>query len=85
MRYKPKAAVLKAIAAERQHQLDKFGLLDQYNSIGDFLIYMQRYVRFAMNTYNDPRNAPEALDAIRKVTALGVAAMEKHGVVERGK
>jgi RPA family protein len=53
-------------------------------SVGDFLVYMDDYMRKAKERFTAVEGTDEALDVIRKVTALGVACMEKHGAPRRG-
>lgn len=47
-------------------------------SIGDFLCYMDRYLNDA-KARNNPIDHAECLAAIRKLTAVGGAAIEKFG------
>jgi hypothetical protein len=74
--------VFAAIEAERQYQEDTWGDLDKRNNVGDFILYMQRYLKEAA-VANNPDQPEKSLDAIRKVVTIGVAAMERHGVVRR--
>lgn len=73
----------KAIDSERDYQLSKWGDLDTRNSIGDFLIYMQRELTKAANAYYSPDEPRGVLEGIRKVTTVGVAAMERFGAPVR--
>ena len=74
----PRSEVYAALDGEREYQ-KKWGDLDDRNNISDFLCYMKRYYDEAV--YQNSPDIPEpSLNAIRKLTALGVACMEVHGV-----
>lgn len=75
--------VFNALEGERHYQLRKWGNLDERNSVGDFLVYMQRELNKARDAYYGPDAPNGALDGIRKVTAVGVAAMERFGAPQR--
>lgn len=78
-----KDTAISAILEEREYQDRKFGPEnDQKNSIGDFACYLDNYISKvkAAITSGDRLGA---MHAMRKVTALGLAAMETHGVVTR--
>lgn len=72
--------VLAALGAERDYQDKKWGDTDNYNNVGDFILYMEHELEKARAAYIAP-NAPvdAAMAGIRKVATLGVAAMEKFG------
>ena len=58
------------------------------HSVEEFMYYMEDYLRELKTqlsrTWTPDRKAPkEALNTLRKVTALGVAAMEQHGAPRR--
>lgn len=58
------------------------------HSVEEFVLYMEDYMRELRTqlsrTWTPDRKAPkEALDTLRKVVALGVAAMEQHGAPRR--
>jgi hypothetical protein len=76
-----RSEVYDAVDGERQYQA-KWGDLDTVNSVGDFLHYIQRYVKLASEAI-DPKQNENALHNIRKITALGVACMEAHGAPRR--
>lgn len=74
---------LDAIAKEREYQDQKYGPKNSLdNSIGDFLTYMRCYVNQASYDLTEG-DRKAALCGLRKIAALGVAAMEVHGVVTR--
>lgn len=74
--------VYDAINTERNYQCEKWGYLDSVNSVGDFLAYMKRYLDMAFVEVN-PKAQYKVLELVRKITALGVACMEKHGAPKR--
>jgi len=71
--------VFVAINSERNYQQAKWGDLDTRNRIGDFLIYMERELRKATDGYYSPDEPKDVMTAVRKVTSVGVAMMEKFG------
>jgi len=74
--------VYEAIDGERDYQDKKWG--SQFNdsewSIGDWLIFMERYVEEAKGRIGYD---VEALDSVRKIAALAVACMEYNGAPKR--
>jgi hypothetical protein len=70
--------VYDAIDSERDYQIKKWGDLDQSNTVGDFICYMQNYLDRARKE-NNPAKPTESIRLIRQVTSLGVACMERHG------
>lgn len=63
---------------ERAYQNKRWAGLDTRNSVADFLCYMQRYLNEAVAKNNPDLDKP-SLTAICKLTAIGVACMEKFG------
>lgn len=56
------------------------------HSVGEWLVYMHDYLNEAMHhcsRYPDPAGSNQALVDIRKITAMGVAAMEQLGAPRR--
>ena len=78
-------AAIAAVEGERDYQLNKWGPKDATkNSIGDFLTYLSDYLGQAQYQLTRHENGRElALHTIRKITALGLAAMEAHGARTR--
>lgn len=81
--------VYKRIDGERDYQdatwsprREEIGILDDEKSVAEWINYMEFHLSKAKNAvyYLD---SEEALAEIRKVTALGVKAMEIHGCPER--
>jgi hypothetical protein len=80
--------VYAAIDSERAYQ-DMRKQRDQgaeYHSLEEFLLYMDDYLadakHIASRTWG-PEATPKTLEVLRKVVALGVAAMEQHGAPQR--
>jgi len=76
--------VYEVIDSERDYQDKKWGIHPA--STGSYLVFMQDYLTEAMHQFT--RQSGEiagwqALDTIRKVTALGVACMEQNGAYYR--
>lgn len=74
--------VYNVLDAERDYQDSLWSGIDPSNSVGDYLAYIQRYLTAAINEV-DPTNPKGSLDNIRKITALGIACMERHGAPAR--
>jgi hypothetical protein len=79
-------AAFEAISSERDYQEDKFKN-DGYHtatdrSLDEFILYIQQYASEAgaLSTHGDEF---AALDFVRKVGALCVGCMEKHGAPRR--
>jgi hypothetical protein len=84
--------IVDILAHERTYQLFRWGvpaptdngLADKPKSIGEYILYMEHHLhlaRVASSTLDD--NDPEALNQLRKVTTLGLACFEQHGVPPR--
>lgn len=74
--------VYKVLDGELNYQVKKWE--DQYNdddwSIGDWLIFIERYVERAKSNIGYPT---QALCEIRKIAALGVKCLMHHGAPTR--
>lgn len=57
-------------------------MIEIERTVEDFITYMANYLSDARIALNDG-NTVAALDAVRKITALGVACMEQNGVTTR--
>jgi hypothetical protein len=69
-----------AVLSERAYQDSKWKELDaEVNTLDDMIGYIQKYAEFLKGCVNDA----DKLANIRKVTALGVATMEKFGAPHR--
>ena len=73
--------VLAVIDGELEYQKDKHGS-DHYTSFGDFATYMRVHMT-EMETALAKGDFTKAQDSLRKVTALGAAAMTRHGAAAR--
>lgn len=76
--------VFYALNTERAYQesrIDKDSGSREH-TVEDFILFMEHYLfearRVASTTWGPPAK-PATLEFVRKVTALGVACMEKHG------
>lgn len=82
-----RAEVYAALDTERTYQIEKWGDdHDGGHTVTEFLVYMRDYVEEALHTVTreaDETANPKALDIVRKVAALGVACMERHGAPVR--
>lgn len=82
------AEVFDALKSERAYQDARWGgkANDQHHCIAAWLMFMEDYIAEAKHVYSREESStmyPKALDIIRKVSALGVAAMEVHGAPKR--
>ena len=84
--------VFAAIGSERAYQIKRWGVRQEGRSfreipksVNDFLVYMQHYMTEAVKAATTQAGALPTLEAIRKVTALGVSCFEQHGVPFREK
>lgn len=74
--------VYKAIDSERKYQEDQRGNANPQvlQSHGDYLAAIQTYLNHAFDAWRVSRGNNDKVTAdIRKIAALAVAAMEKHG------
>lgn len=78
--------VYKEIDLEREYQkqMGPERTLDGDNhTVGDHITLLQAYVNKAVAEYADRPGDERALHVIRKITALGVRCLEKHGCPRR--
>mgnify|MGYP003509088330 CR=1 FL=1 len=77
--------IYRVIDSERNYQDLKWGNPehDKNESVGNFLIYIERYLNHAKNAYIDANHEIEALARVRQIAALAVACMEQHGAPHR--
>lgn len=79
-----RAAVFEAIDAERAHQDQCWGRLSERpQDLGRWLTLMQIYLLRAQEAHGYAHGQGNALEALRKVLALGVACSEQHGLPAR--
>jgi hypothetical protein len=76
--------VYKILDEERNYQDSVWGGSehDKTHSTSDWFIFIRKHMVEAENALYDS-NSEKAMDAIRKITALGVAAMEAIGCPKR--
>lgn len=88
----PRSEVYAAIDGERDYQQSRArevtpDEIDHAHSLEEWFTYMADYVREAQHllsrTWTPDGKVPEALNIMRKVTAMGVSAMEQHGAPRR--
>lgn len=73
-----------AIVGEREYQEKRWGSdHDEHESVGNFLIYIERYLAKAKDAYVDVAATEAALHEVRKIGALALACMERHGAPKR--
>lgn len=77
--------IYQILDGEREYQDQLWGghKHDNFHSVGDFMIYIDDYMRKAKDAYTNQHGKLAALDVLRKVVALGVACFEVHDVPER--
>ena len=77
--------VYNIINGERDYQDKRWGgeSHDKYKSVGDFLIYIDDYVRRAKEIYTSDTDVDATLHVVRKIAALAVACMEYNGAPPR--
>lgn len=76
--------VYACIDGERDYQDRKWGSPQQRpKQVGAWLTLMRALLTRAESEWAVSDGDTEALEQIRKVTAVGVACMEQHGAVER--
>lgn len=76
--------VYEAIDKERDYQDLLWGgrRHDESHSVGDFIVYMEDYLRKTKEAYTQKGNNG-AMEQLRKAVALGVCCFEVHGVPDR--
>lgn len=80
--------VYAAVDGERQYQNDQKGNSKRHEgqppmTPGEYILCMEKCLADARDTWYRPDGGNACLDHVRKVTALGVAAMELHGAPRR--
>ncbi len=80
--------VYSAIDTERKYQDDQLGNAKRHPgqpamTPGEYILCMEQYLDDARQAWRKPDGGINCMEHIRKVTALGVGAMELHGAPER--
>lgn len=73
--------IWKAILVERAYQDAKWG--NKPHTVGEWLLIMEAELHEAKYAWAKGQGDDDALRELLQVVAVGVAAMEQHGVVER--
>lgn len=75
--------VNRAIDSERSYQ--NYRWPEHKHSVTEYLVYIEHYLNKAKAIVSTSAlEGEDELDALRKITALGVAAMEENGAKPRG-
>ena len=76
--------VYECIDGERKYQDSRWGgeIHDDEHSVSEWLIFIRKHLNDAENAIYYS-STEEAMNAIRKITAMGVAAMESIGCPKR--
>jgi len=75
--------VFNIISTERDYQDIRWPRPAHNHSVTEYLVYLDHYIKHAMELVSTTNGDYSALPDLRKIAALAVAAMEEHGVVER--
>jgi hypothetical protein len=82
--------VWKAIDSERDYQDFRWNPSTStsggQHTVSEWILYMEAYLHEArqkVSTQASPKAEEEALECLRKVTAMGVACMEQNGAPQR--
>lgn len=85
-----RSEVYAAIDGERDYQDARWGQTlsgerpgDGFRSVDEFVLYMEGYMREAVQSASHFAHKQKTLDILRKVVALGVCCFEQHGVPAR--
>jgi hypothetical protein len=73
--------VLEAFMSERRYQADKWG--EPPHTLDEFILYVVEYAMQSLHVGGTTSDRLAKLDALRKVGALVLAAMEQHGARPR--
>lgn len=74
--------VFNVLSMEREYQKEKWDDIEEKNQPKDFVKYMKQYMAHVSSALKMGKTE-EAMSQLRKVTALGVAALEMHGAPSR--
>jgi hypothetical protein len=76
--------VYQSLDSERTYQDKWWGgpMHDKNHSVADFILFMEHHIQKAKDILYDT-NKGNVMDEVRKVTALGVACGEIHGMPKR--
>jgi len=84
MEYEIDKDVVVAVRDERRYQNRRWGTIEKHpHEVGGYLTIMRSLMTEADAGWSSSGGDYAALDAIRKVVAVGIACMEQHGAVTR--
>lgn len=84
MQTTPISDVAAAVCRERDYQDRKWGSLKEHpHTVGEWLLIMEAELHEAKQAWCKGKGDHGALEELLQVVAVGFAAMEQHGVVER--
>lgn len=76
--------IFAAVAREREYQDKKWGCVEAHpHTVGEWLLIMEAELNEAKQAWCKNGGDISALEEMLQVVAVGVAAMEQHGVIER--
>lgn len=82
--------VVEALRSERIYQLRRWGvrqpdgsMVEAEHGVADWLVYIQHYLTKAFREASEKDGNDDAMEMLRKVTAMSVAACEQNGVPSR--
>lgn len=75
--------VYKLIDGEREYQERRWERPKHNHSATEYLVYVDHYVKTAFQRVSTQDGENGALECLRKIAALAVAAMEEHGAPPR--
>jgi NTP pyrophosphatase (non-canonical NTP hydrolase) len=77
-------AIIDAIIRERMYQDRKWGTIEQHpHTVGEWLLIMKGELDEAILAWQKGKGDAGALKELLQVVAVGFAAMEQHGAIER--
>lgn len=79
--------VTSAVKSEREYQDKRWPKLQHGHELAAYVLFMEDYMselRYLLSRHDTEAIKEQALNVMRKVVALGFAALEDHGVNERG-
>lgn len=81
-----RSKVFEAIDSERDYQDRKWGTPAEHpHEVGGYLTLMDVHLQRAKAAWAGANNDAGALEALRKVLAIGVACAEQHGIPSRSR
>lgn len=79
-----RSEIYKLIDGERDYQERRWERPQHNHSATEYLVYIDHYVKLAFQRVSTENGEAGALENLRKIAALAVAAMEEHGAPARG-